>query len=165
MLNKLIDALLRIIAQNTQHQIIDRKKSLERLKNQKYVDLMVKVIVKQKAFVSKIHELRLTLEDQGGAPHPGVIYDHIAALKGPISRFYQALQHGLILSISLYQQMKLKFHLQYQLEDSLVKTDHPLQNFNELKEQRLFKSGLENTNLVRLEERASTKRLSNFFNH
>lgn len=166
LLNGLVDALLRIIAHNMQHQILDRKKSLERLKNLKHVDVMVKVIDKQKAFISQMNKLKLVLEDVGGAPHPGIIYDHIAALEGPISRFYQALQNGLILSGSLYQQMHLKPSLEYKLADTLIKTDQALQNFHYQPEhQRLFTPILENTDTSRLEERATAKRLGNFFNH
>lgn len=166
MLNQLVDALLRILAHHMQHQILDRKKAMERLKNLKHIDIMVKVMEKQKTFVAKMEQLKLALEDVGGAPHPGIIYDHISALEGPISRFYQALQNGLILSGGLYQQMHLQPHLEYQLADTLQKTDQMLQNLDLHHEnQRLFTPSLENTDPQRLEERASAKRLGNFFNH
>ncbi len=165
MLNKLVDALLSIVAQNIPHHIIEKKKSLESSKKHKLFELIARVIEKQKAFVSTIDELRHSLEDQGEAPYPRIVYDHIAALEGPISRFYQALQHGLILSASLYQQMDFESHLEYQLANTLVRTDQLLQNFNPLNEQGIFKPVLENTKSIRLEERASIKRLGNFFNH
>lgn len=165
MLNHLVDSLLRIIAQNQQKQILDRKKALEKTKNLKQIDLLIKVMSKQKSFSSKISELKIALESIGGAPQPGVVYDHIAALQGPVSRFAQALQHGLILSGGLYQQLQQKSHLQYHLADTIHKTEQILQNLHyQPEQQRLFKTALENNKIESLEARASARRLSNFFN-
>ncbi|KTD44843.1 hypothetical protein [Legionella quateirensis] len=166
MLNHLVDSLLRIIAHNHLNQILDKKKSLERSKNLKLIDVMIKVIDKQKTFVSKMEELKLALEDIEGAPQPGIIYDHIAALQGPVSRFYQALQHGLALNHSLTQQPQNKANLQYQLKDTLQSVDQNLKIFNyNPSQQRLFKPAAENNKIENLEVRASAKRLGHFFNH
>jgi hypothetical protein len=166
MLNHLVDSLLKIIAHNQHQQILDRKKAMERLKNQKLIDVMIKVIDKQKDFANKMNELKLALEDIGGAPQPGIIYDHIAALEGPVSRFQQALQHGLILSSSLYQQQIQQPHSDSQMSDTLQSPDHRLRNFNfKPEQQRLFKSSVEHNKIEALEARASAKRLGNFFNH
>ena len=165
MLNHLIDSLLRIISQSQKQQILDKKHSLEQLKNRKFIDVILKVIDKQKIFTAKLGEVQLILENIGGAPHPGVIYDHIAALEGPVSRFSQALQHGLILSGGIYQQLQQKQNLKPYLEDTLLKVEQPLQNFHYSPEQqRLFKPGLENNRIQSLEARATEKRLGNFFN-
>lgn len=165
MLNHLVDSLLRIIAHSQKQQILDRKKSLERLKNIKLIDVMVQVMEKQQSFVDRMKDLKLALDDVGGAPQPGIVYDHIAALQGPISRFYQALQHGLILSSSLHQQLQNKNNLQYQMADTLRTADQALRhlNYNPV-QQRLFKSTIENNKIESLEARASAKRLGNFFN-
>ncbi|MBL7479509.1 hypothetical protein [Legionella bononiensis] len=166
MLNHLVDSLLRIIAHNQLNQILDKKKSLERSKNLKLIDVMVKAIEKQKSFVSKMEELKLALEDIEGAPQPGIIYDHIAALQGPVSRFYQALQHGLVLNHSLYQHPQNKSNLQYQLKDTVQSADQNLKIFNyNPSQQRLFKPATENNKIENLEVRASAKRLGHFFNH
>lgn len=165
MLNHLVDSLLRVLAHNLQHQSLDRKKALERTKTTKLIDIMAKVIEKQKNFSSHINELKLSLESVEGAPHPGIILDHIAALEGPISRFHQALQHGLILSSGLYQQMHLQNNLKFQLADTLQTPEQAFEHVNYHPEhQRLFNPTYKNTDADRLEERALAKRLGNFFN-
>lgn len=110
MLHHLVDSLLRVIAQKQLKESHDKRKSLEQTKQFKPIDTLVKVLNKQKLFMAKLDELKLVLENIGGAPQPGIVYDHIAALQGPISRFYQALQHGLGLSNSLYQQLQKKIN-------------------------------------------------------
>lgn len=165
-LNHLVDSLLRVIAQKQLKDSLDRKKSLQHVKQFKPLDTLVNVMKKQKVFLAKLDELKLVLENIGGAPQPGIIYDHIAALQGPISRFYQALQHGLALSHSLYQQFQKKNQLNYQLPDTLLKPEHIIRNMEyHLEPQRLFKASMERNKIESLEERAAAKRLGHFFNH
>ncbi|CAH16266.1 TPA: hypothetical protein JBB06_09575 [Legionella pneumophila subsp. pneumophila] len=166
MLHHLVDSLLRVIAQKQLKESHDKRKSLEQTKQFKPIDTLVKVLNKQKLFMAKLEELKLVLENIGGAPQPGIIYDHIAALQGPISRFYQALQHGLGISNSLYQQLQKKNQLSYQLPDTLLKPEHVIRDMNFHPEsQRLFKTTLERNKIENLEERAAAKRLGHFFNH
>lgn len=166
MLNQLIDSLLRIIAQYQQQQKLELKKSATQLKNLKLHDLLSKTIEKQHSFITKINKITHDLDKIGGTPKPGVVYDYIAALQGPVSRFHQALQNGLVLSTGLYQQMQHKPNFQYHLADTLQKADQALHDFNYHPEQQhLFKPTIEQNNTARLEERASEKRLGHFFNH
>lgn len=166
MLNHLVDSLLRVIAQKQLKDSLDRKKSLQHVKQFRPLDTLVNVMNKQKVFLAKLDELKLVLENIGGAPQPGIIYDHIAALQGPISRFYQALQHGLALSHSLYQQLQKKNQLNYQLPDTLLKPEHIIRDMEyHLEPQRLFKASMERNKIESLEERAAAKRLGHFFNH
>ena len=163
-LNQLVDSLLRVLAHILQQQSLDRKKALKHAKKLKQIDILVKVSEKTHSFVVDLEQLKLTLEDVAGAPHPGLILDHIAALEGPISRFQQALQHGLIVSAGLYHQLQNKPHLDSQLADTLQKTNQLIANLQyQPQQQRLFSTPIENTNMARLEERAAAKRLGNFF--
>ncbi|KTD31762.1 hypothetical protein Lmor_2638 [Legionella moravica] len=166
MLNQLVDSLLRMIAHNQLNQVLDKKKALERTKNIKLIDIMLKVIEKQKSFVTNMNELKLALEDIGGAPQPGVIYDHIAALQGPVSRFYQALQNGLVLIQSLDTKPQNTLNAAFQLNDTVQSADQNLKIFNyNPAQQRWFKPVIENNQTEQLELRASAKRLGHFFNH
>ncbi|KGP63416.1 hypothetical protein EP47_02395 [Legionella norrlandica] len=164
MLNHLVDSLLRILAQKQLKDSLDKKKSQQQRKQYKPLDTMVKVIDKQKSFLAKLNELKLVLENIEGAPHPGIVYDHIAALQGPISRFHQALQHGLILSNGLYQQLEKKSQFNYQLADTVLKPEHIARNMHYPPElQRLFKPSIAHNKIENLEERAAAKRLGHFF--
>lgn len=166
LLNNLVDALLRIITHYQHQQALDRKKTQERLKKTKFVEAMVQVIEKQKSFTTSINQLKLALEDIGGAPQAGVLYNHIAALEGPISRFELALQHGLILSGGFYQQLQKKSNLEFMLADTIQKANQALHSMNyHPEQQRLFTPVKEPEQSDRLEERAATRRLSNFFHH
>lgn len=166
LLNNLVDALLRIIAHYQNQQSLDRKKTQEQLKKTRFVEAMVHVMEKQKSFTASINQLKLALEDIGGAPQAGVIYNHIAALEGPISRFELALQHGMILSGGFYQQLQKKSNLEFMLADTIQKADQALHTMNHHPEQqRLFTPVKEPAQSERLEEWAATRRLSNFFNH
>ncbi|CAM2967331.1 hypothetical protein [Legionella worsleiensis] len=163
MLNHLLDSLLRIIAHNQLKEVLDKKKALERVKQQKLQETMIRVLDKQNSFATKMDEFKLALHQLSGALHEGVIYDHIAALQGPISRFYQALQNGLALIKSLNPEPEHAPDLQYQ---PAQKPDQNLSLFHSTpSHQKLFKPLTKHTEPEYLEQRASTKRLGHFFNH
>lgn len=164
MLNQLVDSLLHVLALQLKQQTLDKKKALERVKNLKHLNVLSKSIDFQKTFVAKIDEMKLVLEDIAGAPHPGVIYDHIAAMEGPISRFHQAIEHGLVAAAGLYQQMHLQAHLENHLAETLQKVDQALHQLSYHPEpQRLFTAPLQNVDKDKLELRAHEKRFSNFY--
>lgn len=166
MLNHMVDSLTRILAHHLNQQALDRQKGLLHLKRHQSIELLTKAIEKQNAFSAHCNEVKLTLENIGGAPHPGVIYDHLAALDGPISRFHQALQHGLVLGYSVYQQLEQKNRLQLQLTDTVQNPNQLMHHMNySSASNHLFTQSPGRTPAERLEERASAKRLGNFFNH
>lgn len=166
MLNHLVDSILRVLAHHVNQQTLDKKKMLERLMHRKGVQLMTQVIEKQNHFSVHLHQIKLILEDIAGAPHPGVIYDHVAALDGPVSRFHQALQHGLSLSDGIYQQLEHKNKLSVHLADTLQRPEQRLKRLHyNVTEPHLFAQRKENSPTSTLEERAAAKRLGHFFNH
>lgn len=154
LLNHLIDSILRILAQNQKQQLLERKKHLELLRSRQKMPELSLAIDKLQTFSHKMRELRLVLEETPGAPHPGVVYDHIAALEGPISRFQQALQHGLGLSSGLYHRIGQT-------------TQHAKELIHQIKQSlephRLF-TPTQQHSAERLEERAATKRFGIYFN-
>ena len=170
MLNQLVDSLLRLLAHKLQQISLDRKRALARRKSLQYVDVLVNDLVQatehQKTFTEHMSHLHLALENIEGAPSPGVILDCIMGLEGPISRFHQAIQHGLILSGSLYQQLHRDSKLELQISAAMEKSNQLL---HQLKSQptspRLFIPSKKITSDVRLEQRATEKRLGNFFSH
>lgn len=166
MLNHLVESILRILAHQSNQKALERHQALERLKNNQQIVWLAKAIDKQNQFTSLIKQIKLGLGNLATDPHPGVIYDHIAALEGPISRFYQALQHGLILSYSVYQQLEQKNQAKYQLADTVQSANQLAQQLHYSPESfRLFTPTPGRTPSERLEERAAAKRLGHFFNH
>ncbi len=165
MLSSLVDSLLRILAHNPKQSLVERKKLMERLQKRKELPALTKALEKLHSFENRINRLKLSLEDIAEAPHPGVIYDHIAALEGPISRFQQALNHGLKLSYGVHYQMHQKHQLRHQLTDTMQNTKQLMEKLEQTMEpHRLFTPTKDHIPRERLEERAIAKRLGNFFN-
>lgn len=165
MMNHLVDSLSRTLAQQSKSTLGNRV-VLKSTKSDSLLNIINKSLSHQKSFAVKMTELKLVLENIPGAPHQGIVHDHIAALQGPISRFQQALQHGLVLSGGLYQQLEKKTQLQYQVPDTLLQPSQVFQHGMTSPElQRLFKPTLGPSETQRLEERATAKRLGHFFNH
>ncbi|KTD83083.1 hypothetical protein [Legionella waltersii] len=164
-LNHIVDSLLRILALQNK-STLGAKPLLINTKNEKMLNVIHKALSHQQTFATKMAELQLVLENIPGAPHQGVILDHIAALQGPVSRFEKALQHGLVLSSGLYQQLENKKQLQFQVPNTVVQPSMVLQNnMSSPGLKSLFKPSPQLSDAERLEERAAAKRLGHFFNH
>ena len=94
----------------------------------------------------------------------GPIYDHIAALQGPISRFYQALQHGLAVSLQLYERCAKSHNLQNEIGLVLNKTNEVLKQLPlTLQAQPSSVGYFKDKTHDELEERAAAKRMRPFF--
>lgn len=173
-LNQLVDSLLRIVHRTSHTQSKTRKrlpKEYEQIFSDKTTSQskqwgrLQKAIDHQKSFAFLITQLTLSLQEIGGAPKPGIIYDYLAGLQGPISRFFQALQHGLGLSTSLYHQLNKNTELNNSLSKILSEAHLVLEKISPVFEnQRLFSPAKEYTS-EQLEQRAAMKRLGHFFNH
>lgn len=165
MISQLLDAL-ELIVQKLQH---DRQEKLSKDNNKKHLKLLTEkfITAANRKFIDvltlatekqDIAALNLTyalqnIEQLAGEFKPGPIYDHIVALAGPISRFFQALQSGLSYSCDLYEQSRKHEKLSLYLNSLLSQTKLFLTPRN------LFTQGTEK----KLEERASEKRLGHFF--
>ncbi|MCL9684838.1 hypothetical protein [Legionella maioricensis] len=168
-LSQLVDYLLKVVHsyQKNQQQLNRYNHMHKESKPSKLLMGMQKLVMQQKKLLSLLDEMGKNLEQITQVEAIGPLYDHIAALRGPISQFFQAIQHGIGLAHELYQ----KTNKEVPLEHSLA---HVLQQIEEVLEQMpsIYKPhphyqapppALET--VERLEQRASTKRLSPFFNH
>jgi hypothetical protein len=164
-LNHIVDSLLRILALQSKSSLGNRPVFIN-TKNEKMLNVINKALTHQRTFATKMSELQLVLENIPGSPHQGIILDHIAALQGPVSRFEKALQHGLVLSAGLYQQLENKNKLQYQVPNTVLQPSQILKNnMSSPGLKNMFKPSPQLSDSERLEERASAKRLGHFFYH
>jgi hypothetical protein len=85
-----------------------------------------KLIIKQNQFLEVIHKLDLEIIQLLELQAAGPIFDHITALRGPISHFYQATINGLELAEKLYHQVNKTPLIDYQLTSVLKKTEEVL---------------------------------------
>lgn len=96
------------------------------------------------------------------------IYDHIAALRGPITLFFQAIHHGMQLSYALYENLnqdaKLENTISSILEQVNLVLKQPAPVPAPMMLMRPARSLAPETNAERLEQRAAAKRLGCFFN-
>jgi DNA-directed RNA polymerase subunit H (RpoH/RPB5) len=85
-----------------------------------------RLLEKQNQFLKVLHKLDLEIEQiiklQAGEP----IFDYIAALRGPISHFHQAIMNGLEQGKQLYLQVNKTPLLDYQLNNLLSETQQVL---------------------------------------
>src|SRR3990167_4753342 len=175
MLNQLADALLKLIGrierknQNKKREGLERRKQYSnqpagRIETKAHTYLQ-NAVDKQAVFIAEIRDLTQSLQGIEGAPDIGEVLDEIGCLKGPISRFYIALQNGMVLAGSLYQQLSVATSLTPQLTHILNQVHHALElAAPHLEPQRFFVP--EKVHLLAgqdLEERATNKRLRNFF--
>lgn len=162
LLESLLDSLLHVINSNRARQIVDKKTALKRMKHQRHLDSLVAALNYQEHSAHSLTKLSESLDELAPDCDLGPVYDEIAALRGPISHFFQAVQHGLILAGGLYQQMHQDMRLESYLSHVIHGVDmtaHPAPE-----EQRLFSPTIHKTS-ERLEAHAANKRLGQFFNH
>lgn len=175
MLNQLADALLKLIGRIERKNEIKKREELKR--RTQYVSqpasriaskaqvYLQHAIEHQTAFTLEILDLTQSLQGIEGAPDLGEVLDEISALKGPISRFFQALQNGMVLAGSLYQQLMMEKSLTPQLTQILEQVHQALLLASpHLEPQRFFVPEKANRLTGQdLEQRAANKRLGNFF--
>lgn len=119
-----------------------------------------KLITKQKQFLTVLNKLHLEIEQLVKLQAAGPVFDHIAALRGPISQFHQAIAHGLGQAEQLYHQINKKPVIDYQLHSLLKKTDEVLHVMPSLYNPHPTSSPM---TAEKLEQRAAAKRLRPFF--
>ena len=135
----------------------------------KPMERLQKAIVLQKQFILSLTEVSNTLafnEAEGNkTAEIGPVLDHIAALRGPVSQFFQAVQNGLELTHELYEKTYISVELENTLEELLHQASCVLQQTPLLYQpQHFFTPAKEKTDEL-LEEKASNRRLKQFFHH
>ncbi|WP_131781896.1 hypothetical protein [Legionella gresilensis] len=125
-----------------------------------------KLLSKQKQFLEVLHKLDPEIEQllklQAGEP----LFDYIAALRGPISRFHQAIIHGLGRAKQLYRQVNTAPLIDYQLNALLKETSKILHSIPSTYNPHLnypIKQFDHPMTTEQLEQRAAIKRLRPFF--
>jgi hypothetical protein len=78
-------------------------------------------------FNHSVTQLTESLQVFGNIPQFGIIYDYLAGLKGPVSRFQQSLENGLGLSQNIINQLQTKLGL----EARKTKPQQLIQQFNQ----------------------------------
>lgn len=162
-LNQLLEHLLRI-AQRHQNQKKEHPKQKQE-KICKIIKGLKEISFKQSLFLNSILTLEKNVTEIITLEAIGPIRDHIAALRGPISQFYQAIQHGLTESQTLYEHVNKNQTVNLALDTLIEKTDHVLQLMPSLyKPQPNYSLGhFETKTAEELEERAAAKRMRPFF--
>jgi hypothetical protein len=162
-LNQLVDYLLRIAQRyQSQHQHRNQRKEV---KETKLLKGMQKLVAQQKIFTAEIIELQLNIEQILKLEAIGPIHDHIAALRGPISQFYQAMLSGLTEAQRLYYVANKDPVLDHSLATLLNNADVVLKQipsiFNPQPNHQLGQFATPTSE--QLEERAAAKRTRPFF--
>lgn len=125
-----------------------------------------KLVAKQKQFLSQVQTLDLEIEQLLKTQASGPIFDHIAALKGPISHFHQAIMHGLGQSMELYHQLNKTPLMEYQLNALVKKAEevlHLMPSVYSPQPTHAVKPLDRQMPSEQLEQRAAAKRLRPFF--
>lgn len=132
-------------------------------KHPKLYGKLQKAITFQKHFTYLIEKMSDSLHELKKGDIIGPILDHIAALRGPISQFFQAEQNGLELSYNLYQQINVSPHLTHTISTVLEQANLVLKELPPSPQHyHLFTPAKVQTS-EKLEQRASMKRLGNYF--
>jgi len=171
-LSQLVNSLLRIAYHYQQSLHKDSKPKIPQksFKNaEKYAKVerqLQAAITHQIKFSSLIEDIQYNLDEWNKLAAIGPIYDHIAAYQGPISHFFQALQNGFEVTHSIYQKTYTEVQLENNLGNLLHLADNVLKNFPPIYQPQHFFKPLPNpVTPERLEQRATAKRLGNFFRY
>ncbi|WP_231865851.1 hypothetical protein [Legionella fallonii] len=124
------------------------------------------LLAKQNQFLNILHKLDLDIKQLLKLQAIGPIFDYIAALRGPISQFYQAIMLGLEQAEQLYHQVNKEPLIDYQLNSLLKETErllHLMPSTDNLHPNYPIKQFDHKMASEQLEQRAAAKRLRPFF--
>ena len=119
----------------------------------------------QKLFISSLTDLNNRLEEGNKTAEIGPVLDHIAALRGPVSQFFQAVQNGLELTHELYEKTYITIELDNTLEALLQQAALVLKQMPPMYQPQHFFTPAKVNTSDQLEQQASIKRLKPFFHH
>lgn len=169
-LNRLISELLHTIRQLQQKLKKDHALKLpkiivpvkeERIKKpERHLE---EAVAFQKSFYFILKKITESVEAIEASPRPGPVHDYIMALTGPISRFYQAISHGLTIGMDLYEQLRQKEQLDFMV-DQLIQAPNQQLTPELSPLPTLFIQPKPELDPSRLEERAAARRTLNLFN-
>lgn len=162
----LTGSLSKVVSRYKNHSASFGLKHREPPKQHQMVNGAIKLAAKQNQFLKVLNKLHLEIEQLTKLQAVGPVFDHIAALRGPISHFHQAIIHGLGQAKELYQQVNKTPLIEYQLSSLLKKTEEVLHSMASTytpspnKPIKQFDRPILNE---QLELRAEAKRLRPFF--
>ncbi|QEY52332.1 hypothetical protein [Legionella longbeachae] len=164
-LSLLVSALLKITNHYQKEHVQFGLKSNKPVKQNSIIKGMQKLISLNNHFISLIQQLqnnvKLLLEHQSIGP----IFDHIAALRGPISQFYQAILNGIGEAKELYEKINLNQPINNKVDLLLRQAEEVLQIMPSIYKPRpqytLYPAP--KISSEQLEQRATAKRLRPFF--
>ncbi|KTD23886.1 Uncharacterised protein [Legionella lansingensis] len=160
---QLVDSLLRI-ARRHQANFSLKTQNQDRKPNP-IIKGMQKLSLKHNQFLSLMHKLEDNIKQIVKLEAIGPIHDHIAALRGPISQFHQAILNGLAQAELLYQKINKNQTLNYRFDTLLKKAEQVLNIMPSLYQPSPNYSlgHFATTSSEQLEQRAAAKRLRPFF--
>ncbi len=166
-LSQLVQALSRIAHRYQQH--LD-KVSKQKLHGQKstvtqprFERRLQKAVELQKYFKLLMTDISHHLDQWNKLAPIGPVLDHIAALRGPISQFFQAMQNGLELTHQLYENTNKGGQLDHTLGNLLQQAESILKCMPSTNQPHPFFTPIKMDTDKRLEQRASNRRLGHFF--
>ena len=167
-LNALIDKLLKIIHKHQmqhRHFLSDDKPAKEPPEAKKLQNKVKTLSFSQKKLLSHLASIQQNLNLFLQKETLGPVHNHIVALQGPVSRFFQLVLSGLKQSHSLIHQLRPETSLSERLEPIL---DNANETLHQMAIQSLSKNYFAPTKQPnieedRLEARAEKKRLGQFF--
>ena len=171
-LGMLVSSLLRIANRYQQnHNLVSKQKLTQHslalnATHEKFSSRLQKAAVPQKLFISLALQISNHLDEWNKLAPIGPVLDHISALQGPVSHFFQAIHNGLALSYYLYEITNKGLPLDKTLDNLLKQAQHVLQSMPPISQpQHFFTPVVKIEKDEQLEQRASMKRLGQFFNH
>lgn len=164
-LTRLIEALLQAAHHYQKRMKTQKEQKAAKAHHEKFRKDLTRATKQQKAFAEAISEVGLHLERIQKREAIGPVLNHIAALRGPISRFYQALQNGLMQAHGLYQRANQSMTLDKNLGLILKQVDDLVKQLSHPNDLHFFKSLEEDSTQKKLEQRAAKRRFGHFFGH
>jgi hypothetical protein len=129
----------------------------------KLTERLQEATVLQKLFTSSMTELSDHLNLGDRTAEIGLVLDHVKALRGPVSQFFQAVQSGLELTHKLYEKTYASVPLENTLSDVLQQTKTLLNQLKPMYQPQHFFTPVKDNVAEQLEIKAAIKRLRPFF--
>ncbi|WP_133128411.1 hypothetical protein [Legionella nagasakiensis] len=168
-LSLLVTSLLRIAHRSQYHLSRDTRKSRlscpVNLVCAKQYGRLQKAVELQQAFLKLMTEFKRNLKQLIKRAAIGPVLDHIAALRGPVSQFFQAIQHGLAISHDFYARFNIGLKEDRTIGAILQEAEVVLQQIPSLYQHHQLFTPVRQDSSERLEQRASEKRLGHFFRY
>lgn len=165
--NRIIHLLSKISQLQSQETFENHKKALKRAqKSKRLITSMTKACKKQTAFRTRL--ISFTEQAIFMIKHEpmGPVFNHLSALVGPISRFYQCIQSGLIKTNDLVKTVMPAKQGVLSLQKMATELENTLEkHLPEHHNNTLFQPKHRHVSLATLNQRAEKRRLTKFFHH